>query len=139
MIEEYIFPGGYSTFLKRINPRIAPRITRSIVVVINSLQIALCIVVILVGRANLTFSMSLAGLLFLNSLLHIGASMRVKGYAPGVVTGILLYLPLSLYAYAYFGSTGQLNMVEGAISFGLGFLFQAIPIAYFALSSVINR
>jgi hypothetical protein len=137
--EEYIYPGGFKTFMKRVNPRVAPWVTMPSVVVINGLQLALCIAVILVGRNNLTFSMSLAGLLFLNSLMHIGGCIRVKGYAPGVITGILLYLPLSLFAYFYFGSTGQLSLIEGFISIGLGLLFQAIPLAYFAISNFISR
>ncbi len=139
MAEEYVFPGGFTTFMKRVNPRIAPAVTTPAVVIINGLQIALCILVILVGRNNLTFSTSPAGLLFLNSLVHIGGCIRVKGYAPGVITGTLLYLPLSLYAYYFFGSTGQISFLEGIMSFGLGILYQVIPFAYFALSSVLKR
>jgi len=51
-----------------------------------------------VGEKVLVFSMSVAGLLFINGLMHIIGCIRVKGYAPGVITGALLYVPLSVYA-----------------------------------------
>jgi energy-converting hydrogenase Eha subunit E len=137
MVEEYIYPGGFMTFMKRVNSRIAPAVTTPAVVIINGLQLVLCIAVILVGIKNITFSMSLAGLLFLNSLIHIGGCIRVKGYAPGVITGILLYLPLSIFAYYYFGSTGQLSLLEGVGSIVSGILYQLIPIAYFAVSNTL--
>lgn len=133
MGEEYIYPGGFMDLMKRLNPSFAPWVTVRFAVIINSLQLLLCIVALAVGRNNLAFSLSVAGLLFINGLIHIMGSIRVKGYAPGVVTGVLLYLPLSVYAYYLFWSSGQLTLLEGIASGLLGMLYQVVPIGYLAL------
>jgi hypothetical protein len=139
MGEEYFFPGGFMDVMRRFNPRFAPFVTTPMAVVVNGLQLLLCVLAIVVGSEALVFSMSLAGLLFINSLMHIGASIRAKGYAPGAVTSVLLYLPLSTYAYRAFIRSGQLTLNEALFTGLLGALYQAVPISYFALSSVLRR
>jgi hypothetical protein len=44
MGEEYIYPGSFMDLMKRLNPRFAPRVTVRFAVIINSLQLLLCIV-----------------------------------------------------------------------------------------------
>ena len=139
MFEEYFFPGGFMDFMKRLNPRFAPLVTKTMAIVVNGLQLLLCIVVMAVGKKALVFSMSVAALLFINGLVHIGGCLRVKGYAPGIITGALLYLPLSSYAYFRFVGSGQLN-VSGVILTGvLGLLYQATPIGYLVSASALRK
>jgi hypothetical protein len=135
MGEEYFYPGGFMDSMKRLNPRFAHKVTTPMAVIINGLQLLLCIAAIVVGKNNLIFSMSVAGLLFINGLMHIMGCIRVKGYAPGVITGVLLYIPVSVYAYYL----TQLPL-SGVIFTGvLGLLYQAIPIGYFVLSSAVKQ
>jgi hypothetical protein len=139
MVEEYFYPGGFMEVMRDLNPRFAPFVTVPAAVVINGLQLLLCILVIAIGMNSVIFSMSLAGLLFINGLTHVGACIRLRGYAPGVITGVLLYLPLSTYAYRFFISSGELT-VRGAILAGvLGLLYQAVPVSYFTLASAVRR
>jgi hypothetical protein len=105
----------------------------------NVLQLLLCVVAIAVGKNVLAFSMSVAGLLFINGLMHIIGCVRVKGYAPGAITGVLLYMPLSVYAYYLFISSGQLPLNGVLVTGVLGLLYQAVPISYFVLASAIRR
>src|SRR5207248_3224607 len=42
------------------------------------------------------FLVTLAPGLFFNTLFHIGASLRTRTYCPGVITALLLYLPVSV-------------------------------------------
>jgi hypothetical protein len=139
MGEEYFYPGGFMDIMKNFNPRFAPLVTVPMAVIINGLQLVLCIVAIAVGKNAIVFSMSVAGLLFTNGLMHIMGCLRVKGYAPGVVTGLLLYLPLSAYAYYFFIGSGQLTMNGVIVTGALGLLYQALPISYLALASTIRR
>jgi len=74
-----------------------------------------------------------------NGLIHIMGSIRVKGYAPGVDTGVVLYLPVAVYAYSLFWLSGQLTLLEGIVSAILGVLYQVVPICYLALASVVKR
>ncbi len=136
--EEYFYPGGFLEFMKRLNPRLAPQATPMLAMIINGLQLLLCILAWVVNKNNLVFSLSIAGLFFVNSLMHIMGSVRLRGYTPGLATGVLLYLPLSVYAYSIFLSAGQLTLFESIVTLILGALYQAIPIAYLALSSLMK-
>ncbi len=135
MGEEYFYPGGFLDFMKRLNPRFAPRTTPMLAVVINGLQLLLCIAAVVVNEKYPVFSLSIAGLLLVNSLMHLLGSIRIRGYTPGLVTSVALYLPLSVYAYSIFLSAGQLTSLQAITTVILGVLYQAIPIGYLALSA----
>ncbi len=135
MGEEYFFPGGFMNFMKRLNPKFAPLVTKKMAIIVNGLQLLLCLLVIIIGRRALVFSMSLAALLFINGLIHIGGCFKAKGYAPGIITAIALYLPLSAYAYWHFTGSGQLTLIGVIFTVFLGLLFQTVPLGYFVLAS----
>jgi Protein of unknown function with HXXEE motif len=139
MVEEYFYPGGFMDTIKRLNSRFARLVTVPMAVIINGLQLLLCIVAIVVWKSALIFSMSVAGLLFFNGLMHIMGSIRAKGYAPGIVSGVLLYIPLSAYAYSFFIGSGQLTPIGLVITGLLGLFYQAVPIGYFVLASAMRR
>jgi len=135
MAEEYFYPGGFMDAMKQFNPRFAPLVTTRMAVIVNGLQLLLCIAAIWVGRLSLTFSLSVAGLLFINGLMHLAGCIKVRGYAPGGISGILLYLPLSAYGYYLFATSGQLTLITGVASALLGAAYQAVPISYLTLTS----
>ena len=139
MGEEYAYPGGFPEQMRRLNPRFASLVTARAAVVLNGLQVALCLLAIGIGPSAPVFGLSVAGLLLVNGLIHIGACVRVRGYAPGAVTGALLYLPLSLTAYAVAIGSGRLTSGEVALTIVLGALYQGVPIAYFTLATLLGR
>lgn len=139
MGEEYFYPGGFMEVMKRLSPKLAPLVTVPMAVIINGLQLLLCFVAIAIGKNALAFSMSVAALLFINGLMHIMGCVRVKGYAPGVITGVLLYMPLSVYGYYLSISSGQLTLNGVIVTAVLGLLYQAVPISYLVLASAIRR
>ena len=125
--------------MQRLSPKFAPFVNAPIAIIVNGLQLLLCIDAIVMGQKALVFSLSVAGLLFINGWMHIMGCVRAKGYAPGVITGVLLYMPLSVYAYYLFISSSQLAL-NGVIVTGiLGLLYQAIPISYLVMASAINQ
>jgi hypothetical protein len=138
MVEEFFFPGGFMNIMRKMNPRFARFVTVPAAIVINGLQLLLCVLAIIVGRGNLAFSLSAAVLLFINGFIHIGAAIRLKGYAPGVISGVLLYLPLSVFSFYYFISTGALELPGMAIAIGLGIIFQAVPMGYFLFMKAVS-
>jgi hypothetical protein len=139
MLEEYFYPGGFMDVMKRLNPKFAPLVTVPMAVIINGLQLLLCICAIVIGPKVLAFSMSIAALLFINGLIHIAGCLKAKGYAPGVITGVLLYIPFSLYAYYVFVGSGRLTPNQVIVTGTVGLLYQAVPISYLALASAIRR
>jgi hypothetical protein len=71
--------------------------------------------------------------------MHLAGTIKAKRYAPGVISGVLLYMPLSLYAFYLFAGAGRLTLVAGAMAGLLGVLYQAVPIGYLGLSSTTRR
>jgi len=139
MGEEYFYPGGFMDVMKRLSPKFAPLVTVPMAIIINGLQLLLCIASIIIGKKALIFSVAIAGLLFINGWMHIMGCVRKKGYAPGVITGVLLYVPFSVYAYYLFISSNQLTLNGVIVTGVLGLLYQAIPISYLAVASTINE
>jgi hypothetical protein len=139
VLEEYAYPGGFSDWMRSMNPRFAPWITARFAVIINGLFLLLCVMGAVVASKSLVFSLSVASLLFFNGLAHLAGTVRAKRYAPGVISGVLLYLPLALYAFCLFAGAGRLTLAAGAMAGLLGVLYQAVPIGYLGLSSMARR
>jgi hypothetical protein len=139
MVEEFFIPGGFMTIMKKMSPAFAPFVNARAAIIINGMQLLLCVIVIFTGRSNLAFSLSAASLLFINGLVHIGGSIRLRGYAPGVITGTVLYLPLSIYAFYYFTASGELHTNDAFVAVGLGILYQLVPLVYFLSLKGLSR
>jgi hypothetical protein len=70
---------------------------------------------------------------------------------PAVVAGFLVasvlhmgeeysaYVPLSVYAYHFVISSGELTLRGVMVTGLLGLLYQAVPLTYFALASALQR
>jgi hypothetical protein len=63
-------------------------------------------------------------LLFANAAWHIVGSAKSRTYSPGVVTGVLLYVPLAVYGYGYFLRTGQASVLTAVLAFLIGMSYQ---------------
>lgn len=139
IFEEYVYPGGFSDVLKRLNPKSAHLVTPGFNVIVNGLFLLLCVTGAIVGRKNLVFSLSVASLLFVNASMHIQGTIRAKRYYPGVISGMLLYMPLSIYAYYLFATSRQLTLLEGILSGLLGILYMAVPVTYIVFPRAVMR
>ena len=77
------------------------------------------------GGRRLTWSgFALAGLLFVNGLNHIVTAIMQGGYNPGLVTSIVIFLPLSVFYYLRVTkevTTGRIAAATIALSYGIGF------------------
>ena len=139
VVEEFGYPGGFLDTMRGLNPRIAPLVTVEAAIIINGLFLLLCVLGAVVGSRSIVFGLSVASLLFFNALMHIWGAVKARGYTPGVVSGVVLYLPLSLYAYYLAVEMGELTLGGGALSGLLGALYQVVPLGYFGLSSAMKR
>ena len=121
--EEYF--GG---FLEQMS-KVIPGVKTGQFIFINTLFILLTIAGALVYRTYLVFSMSMAALLAINVLIHVVASIRLKGYSAGLVTALLLYLPIVTYAYYVALTGGELTPADVVLSFIMGVLWMLfVPI-----------
>ena len=61
----------------------------------------------------------LAALVGLNAIVHTVLSVAVGAYSPGTVTGLLLYIPLSIIIFRWAAAHQTRSVVVGSILFGV--------------------
>jgi hypothetical protein len=124
--EEFLFPGGFAAWYRRLRPGIRGSITRRFLVIVNGLLLILCYDVGALRDRPLGVFLWLlvAALLFANGLWHLVASIRSRSYSPGVITGTLVYLPLAPFGYARFLGTGAASPALALLAFAIGASYQ---------------
>jgi hypothetical protein len=126
VVEEYLIPGGFAEALSKLLPRASHLFTMKFHISVNGLFLLLCFISAFIGDSNLVLSLSIFGLIFTNAVLHIRGAIINKGYYPGVISGVLLYIPIAIYAYMYFITTAQITWMQAGLSFLLGVLYMAV-------------
>jgi hypothetical protein len=134
VFEEFIFPGGFGDWVKSYRPKLANVVTPSYLFKINFIPLVASVLVSLGAfdymgaysfggiRAWLTFLSILA----FNASFHIRGAIQTKRYSPGVVTSIVLYLPLTIISFTYFLRTGAVDMFSAIVCLAIGSVFQSV-------------
>jgi hypothetical protein len=139
VLEEYVWPGGFPAFMKRMAMRFAPAVTTPFAVVVNGAFLLLCLAAAIAGRGAPVFGLSVAALLIINALTHIGGGIRARRYAPGLITGTLLYLPLGVYAFYAALTEGWATSRQALTAGLLGLAYAAVPLLWLGLAFLIRR
>jgi hypothetical protein len=79
------------------------------------------------------------GLTLVNAMIHVVTSIRVRGYNPGVVTSILLFLPFTIWVLASESSRGALSTGEIGLIILLGVVLHGPVAALFAVPYLKKR
>jgi hypothetical protein len=123
IFEEYYF--GWLKFVKRYN---FLEFT-----IFNAFFLALCIVGVIIGEKHLVFGLSIASLIFINALIHIVSSIKIKKFLPGTFSAVFFYIPLSIYTYYFY--VNNLSFLNLLFSIILGFFWMIIPLVYTKIKS----
>lgn len=67
-----------------------------------------------------------AAVILINAIVHILASFKQKKYNPGLVTSILLFLPISLYYFYEMKKQGNMTYSDIGISIFIGALYHIV-------------
>ena len=104
--EEFVWPGGFAQWYRWYLLDIAPSITTGFLVRINALFVAMAIIAGALGFSayGVALWLVVASIAAANGVFHLWAVMKTKRYSPGVVTGVLVYLPLTAFGFYYFWS-----------------------------------
>jgi hypothetical protein len=126
--EEFIFPGGFMNWDREYRPGINKSGHLRFLIIINVLLFAICFNPLLSGLTNGGFEwwLSIASILFVNSYFHIKGVIILKKYSPGVITSIIIYVPLTIYGYWYFLSTNKVTLITAILCFSVGIAYQLI-------------
>jgi Protein of unknown function with HXXEE motif len=106
--EEFVWPGGFLVWYRRYRPQIANSLTTRFAVVVNGILLLACLISGLLGNGpqGVALWLTVVSVLLSNVAFHVLASIRTGAYCPGLVTAVLLYLPLGLFGYWYFVNSG---------------------------------
>jgi hypothetical protein len=127
--EEYFYPGGFLAWGRKNVPKLKQRLTVKMAVIVNGLFLLLCGAGVLLAEDYPKFALSIAGLVLVNGLIHIFASIFIKSYSPGLITSIIFYLPISIYIFA----SNNFSSGEIIIFISYGILYHlAVPLFLFA-------
>ena len=138
--EEFVWPGGFGDWDRSYRPQIRQSITPRLHVIINFLLIALCMSVGLtgLGKAGVTFGgmhlriaipsnyagaswIALAAFCYSQTLLFtFVGTVQTERYSPGLVTGILLYIPLAIFGCWHLVSGSQVSFGTALVAAALG-------------------
>jgi Protein of unknown function with HXXEE motif len=139
VIEEYFWPGGFLESAKEIAPEAFEHSSMPIIIGVNASMIIGAFLAALRRKRHPVEGLSMASLLFTNSLLHLGASIKAKKYVPGLVTGLVLYVPLSIAAFSSYRKSLQYKRsaaIRGALQ---GVALHSIPFVAFTIRGALEK
>jgi len=127
--EEFLFPGGFIEWYQRLVPSKTKGIRPGYLVWINTFMMAMCVLPFYYGETlhGVSTWYCVAVIAAINACFHIWGVVKLKQYSPGVITGVLLYIPLFIVG------TRQL-LLTGAISWQQALIFFASAIGYHIFS-----
>ncbi|MEO8578022.1 MAG: HXXEE domain-containing protein [Gemmatimonadales bacterium] len=132
IFEEFVFPGGFKEWWVRYRPETAGSVSNQFLVGINALLIVMTVAIgFAVGRPGNGAAawLTLAALLFTNGAFHVVGAIQSKSYSPGMITGVLLYMPIAIYGFHYFITTGRVSAGTAIVAAILGGAYTFISFA----------
>jgi len=141
IFEEFVFPGGFAECYRKYRPEIQKSITRRFLVIINGLLLVLCYDVgaLRSSKFGPATWLTVAALLFANSIWHVLGTFRMKSYSPGLLTGVLLYIPMTVYGYIRFLRSDQASVATAVIALAIGGSYHLWSSAFHKLRSRIAQ
>ncbi|MEL7179619.1 MAG: HXXEE domain-containing protein [Pseudomonadota bacterium] len=73
------------------------------------------------GSQHVFAALCMASIVVINAVSHIGAALIAGSYNPGLLTGVVLFLPVGIGAYVWLGRTSKppLMIIAASLAWGL--------------------
>ena len=126
IFEEFVFPGKFREWYTRYKPDVKKSISIRFLILINAGLLILCydIGALKQNYWGTILWLGVMAMLAANGIWHLRGVLKTKSYSPGVVTGLLLYVPLAIYGYIYFLSNEQISFLTVLVVFVIGSSYQ---------------
>jgi hypothetical protein len=121
IFEEFVYPGGFVAWYRRYRVD-ASRITTRFLIIINAALLIACwdSAILVRQGAGVLYWLIIAALTFANGSWHAWASFKSREYSPGTITGLAIYVPLSIYGYSHFLRSGAASVTTALIAAAIG-------------------
>jgi hypothetical protein len=131
IFEEFVFPGGFAAWYRSYR-RNAARITPRFLVIMNAALLLACLNIALLGRqrAGGVYWLLISAVQASNGVWHAWASYKTRRYSPGVITGVLVYVPLAVYGYNKWVESGAVPMGAAMAAYAAGSCYHLWSAAY---------
>lgn len=108
LVEEFAWPGGFADWYRDYRPERAASVTTAFLVGINAVLVVLALAAALLGRRpyGVALWLVVVSIGAANGVFHLWATLRTRRYSPGVATGVLVYVPLAVWGFWHFASSG---------------------------------
>jgi hypothetical protein len=115
--EEFLWPGGFMRWYQGYRAGGAG-VTARFLIIVNAVLLIVCCKIGFLGykKAGVNYWLGIAALLCANGIWHVWASYKSHSYSPGVITGVLFYVPLATYGYVHFLRAGEASLRTAAIA-----------------------
>jgi Protein of unknown function with HXXEE motif len=133
--EEFFYPGGFADWDRMYRPAIHKSITPRLHIVVNAAMLFACLQVGLLAMSTDTEArmfgavmwLAIVALFFSNAVFHIVGTIRTRTRSPGVVTSVVIYIPLAVAGYVHFIRSGRVSLLIAipAVAFGGSYHFWA--------------
>jgi hypothetical protein len=122
IVEEFVWPGGFLRWYQRYRGPGVSRVTPGFLTIINLVLLAACAhAAFSVGEPfGVSYWITIAAILASNGLWHLWSAVKVRAYSPGMVTGLLLYVPLAVYGCTHFLWAGSVPLENAATALLIG-------------------
>jgi hypothetical protein len=88
------------------------------------------VVIYLAARVDLGLGLIAVHLMLINAVVHIIGALRSRSYNPGLVTAIVLFLPVGAYALWRIQASGEATATDHAVGFLIGLAIHALIVVY---------
>jgi hypothetical protein len=120
--EEFFLPGGFAEWDRRYRPEFAGSITSRLHIIVNVLLLVVCYDVFATREKSIgpLLWITVAGIVFSNALWHLRGAWKTRSYSPGMATGTLLYIPMTVYGITHLLRSGATTPLIALLGFALG-------------------
>jgi hypothetical protein len=117
ILEEFVWPGGFMNWYRRYRGPSVTSITPRFLIIVNVVLLAVCLNVAFVDDTpiGVAYWIGISAILASNGLWHVWAAVKGRVYSPGMVTGLLLFVPLAVYGCIHFVRSGSVS-IGGAVT-----------------------
>ncbi len=133
ILEEFVFPGGFKSWWCAYRPETAASVSNRFLIIINAALLAFSVNVALAVQAprgnGVAAWLALAALLFSNAIFHVIGAFQTKRYSPGMISGIVLYIPIAIYGFVHFLRRGQASLPTALVAAFIGGSYHFISFA----------
>ena len=136
MFEEFVWPSGFMSWYRWYRGTSVSSITPRLLIITSVVLLAVCVDAAFVADTPIgaAYWIGVSAILASNGLWHVWAAVKGRVYSPGMVTGLLLYVPLAIYGCIHFLKSGSVSIGSAATALLIGGSYPLWSAVYHARS-----